>query len=1505
MQTLASYKDILPNETIIVCGCGPSLVELEHPERFITIGVNDVGRLFDPTYLVVLNQRRQFKSDRFRYVEENRARTVFTQLDLGIKHRNVVRFKLGKRGGTDLSAPDSLPYTNNSPYVALCLAAFMGARRIGLIGVDFTDHHFFGKTGRHPLAGQLAQINAEYTRLAQNLVKSGIEVVNLSARSKLTAFPILSGGDRAAFLGPSPVASADKKSLNIVSYATTPVAGVPPILARCVNAKTEHRARCVWAGNGYGNGVSFNGDVEWTTAPSEADALLRKADLIIVHNGKVDRRHDPLIAGKAIITMAHNYMWNVDQRFVNRGYPGIVVGQYQATLPEFKDWAVTPNPLPFWEPRYQPGNKGSSITICYTPSGKHESYPQGHRLYWHAKGYETTVRTLERLAKRLPIKLEVIRGRQVSHEEALRMKQRAHIVIDECVTGSYHRNSLEGLAAGCVVVNGVGLLAAVSEAFRHCSGNKSYNPFTFATLDTLEKVLEDLIASGPGALLQKGGSNRQWIEENWDFRKQWGQFWMPVIELALRGPKAETAGRSQRENQNAFISSIAGTKASKADAQPATVGNNGKPEKKGVLAPSIPAYWSCRDSKQGNFGDMLSPRIVTALSGRPVHYTNTGQRLFAVGSLLKFARKGDLIWGAGFIGEEDSCQRGIRVYAVRGPLTRNKLLGLGIECPEIYGDPALLLPWLYRLPPVMRSGIGIIPHYVDAERVHAAARDPAVRIIDIRAGIEEVLRQVNKCEVLLSSSLHGCIIGDAYGIPTAWVEISDKVVGGGFKFRDYYASTEREPLRVDWRSCIDIAAAAEIAVRAPKSKLGIEPLLRSFPYRQTAIRSVDDLQPECIDPISETRARGMSGCPQCVVPNSLGQTLQRFAMEETLVAQAGDAGAEVNKIQSQDHRLAIFSTGTENYAPNMVTTLRSFMLHNDGRAFDYYVFGRSFSAQTRHLIERHGIHYVNMDFSALFKRDKRHRYPSECFWIFKGPELFNEMGYEYSLSVDGDMWCNRRLDLDWLTQMNHIAGIDRGLNVAEFLAAMGQYDRLKMQIPIPTLNERRIATNTGVLFYNNKALADVCFFERIAEVYTRSEAAGITREGDDSTLALLMAVHPNIQLLVLQKLWNAYRGLYKRFSRDDPAYYSYLADWIENAYIVHHAQIKPWEFTARFPNRVSEHFVTLWKDLWRDTLGQKAKTTVLLTGPNESLREKSTDALHGRKVRPGDAVRVSCYWYRGTKPNVGDETAPYLLKKIIGLSPQIRQWEAPCDPTTMSSTVLLSVGSVLRLCGPNTVVWGSGIRNIDQPVKKALKFCAVRGPLTRRRLLQLGYDCPETYGDPALLLPRFYHPAVNKRYVLGVIPHQHDYLFLSKLYGRDRNILIINVTTNDVESIVRQVLSCHCTISSTLHGLIISVAYGIPTRWLRCSNKIMGDGTKFYDFFASLNPAVTEALDSSSVTLPDDDALKPYCPVSMERGAIPRQDLTSMTFRHNVTVDLDQLLLVCPIDKSGWKPGIL
>src|SRR5260370_37970514 len=96
-------------------------------------------------------------------------------------------------------------------------------------------------------------------------------------------------------------------------------------------------------------GGVFRSRMMGTATPPAASAELSAADVVIVHNGKVIEQHKSLLAAKPIVTMAHNYIWNVDQNFVREGFPGAVVGQYQATLPEFRGWSVVPQPVPLWE----------------------------------------------------------------------------------------------------------------------------------------------------------------------------------------------------------------------------------------------------------------------------------------------------------------------------------------------------------------------------------------------------------------------------------------------------------------------------------------------------------------------------------------------------------------------------------------------------------------------------------------------------------------------------------------------------------------------------------------------------------------------------------------------------------------------------------------------------------------------------------------------------------------------------------------------------------------------------------------------------------------------------------------------------------------------------------------------------------------------------------------------------------------------------------------------------
>ncbi len=237
------------------------------------------------------------------------------------------------------------------------------------------------------------------------------------------------------------------------------------------------------------------------------------------------------------------------------------------------------------------------------------------------------------------------------------------------------------------------------------------------------------------------------------------------------------------------------------------------------------------------------------------------------------------------------------------------------------------------------------------------------------------------------------------------------------------------------------------------------------------------------------------------------------------------------------------------------------------------------------------------------------------------------------------------------------------------------------------------------------------------------------------------------------------------------------------------------------------------------------------------------------------------------KENYGDLLSKYLVEKISGkevkwVHPKKQPWYK------WDKTNYVTIGSILHHASKDSIIWGSGIIDKTQPIKEA-NYRAVRGPQTRKFLLGLDYICPEVYGDPALLLPKYYHPEVEKKYRLGIIPHYHDFKIVSENYIKDPEILVIDLMTLDVEDVTREILSCEKTISSSLHGVIVSQAYGIPSVWVEFSNKIFGDGIKYRDYLESVGmPFYQAEFLNRKLSLKEIEALFEKYPTLPEVGKV-------------------------------------
>jgi autotransporter strand-loop-strand O-heptosyltransferase len=209
-----------------------------------------------------------------------------------------------------------------------------------------------------------------------------------------------------------------------------------------------------------------------------------------------------------------------------------------------------------------------------------------------------------------------------------------------------------------------------------------------------------------------------------------------------------------------------------------------------------------------NFGDVISKSILEFFSKKKVMNENMFQfdnerkivfrngKLISIGSSFIFSRSDDYIWGTGCINTTSLGNSPRKIYAVRGPLTRDVLLKNNIECPEIYGDPAILYPELYNPQIKKTHKYGIIPHYIDFTdenilRKLEVLESKGVKIINITDNEKTFIDNLLSVEFVLSSSLHGIIMSDSYGIPNVKVVLSNKLVGGSFKFRDYFMSVNR------------------------------------------------------------------------------------------------------------------------------------------------------------------------------------------------------------------------------------------------------------------------------------------------------------------------------------------------------------------------------------------------------------------------------------------------------------------------------------------------------------------------------------------------------------------------------------------------------------------------------------------------------------------------------------------------------------------------------------------
>lgn len=248
-------------------------------------------------------------------------------------------------------------------------------------------------------------------------------------------------------------------------------------------------------------------------------------------------------------------------------------------------------------------------------------------------------------------------------------------------------------------------------------------------------------------------------------------------------------------------------------------------------------YWF---SKVKNFGDLLNKDLFEYYGFKPKRTLIKDNPVLAVGSVLGMADKefSGAILGSGMIAPYRKRFPKAEFYGVRGALTR-ELLKLNRNIT--LGDPGLLASRLVPQTGMKSAVLGLVPHYVHKDHPAVgllAKRYPSdVKVIDVQQDPKQVFDEISQCNFILSSSLHGLIVAESYGVPNAWMYLGDELKGGRYKFDDYASihGAYYQPNSIDGTESLSelVAMTREVPLRVSEVQDELDMMFRLFAARNS------------------------------------------------------------------------------------------------------------------------------------------------------------------------------------------------------------------------------------------------------------------------------------------------------------------------------------------------------------------------------------------------------------------------------------------------------------------------------------------------------------------------------------------------------------------------------------------------------------------------------------------------------------------------------------------------
>ncbi len=522
-----------------------------------------------------------------------------------------------------------------------------------------------------------------------------------------------------------------------------------------------------------------------------------------------------------------------------------------------------------------------------------------------------------------------------------------------------------------------------------------------------------------------------------------------------------------------------------------------------------------------------------------------------------------------------------------------------------------------------------------------------------------------------------------------------------------------------------------------------------------------------------------------------------------------------------------FSTANDNYVSNAATSLlaiRQFI--PDAKL---YILSKKISPKNKRLLKRKKIDFIELDLTYLFFQTWE--YPIECYYIFAGPEIFYNLGFKYSVYIDGDVLCLKNP----LEKCGYIVDIG-GVEVNTFAELFGKEKNILsdiLRISKQEFNRKRL--NSGIVYFNNQRLTSLNFLKTSGELFYKCWSNGAPRKGDDSLFALFQL--SEIKKLFPKILPNKY-NYFTSYNKDDLTNLSPV--------FFHFDKAKPWRnhFFRRQCTYAYNIYVRKWRQIFLKTSFKNwLNTTVLIC----FFRKFKTKSIHFLKQIPFIIMGIKypflrkrtnlkkpplkLYWWFDNicTSNFGDLVSKDILLNIFGRS---TSWASTSDCD------LIAAGSILEII-QNTppkyrsYVWGSGFIREDSKNNNLnhLIFKAVRGKKTKTRVKK---DIPT--GDPGILANATY--ALRKKpfsQKIGVVIHYADFrLDIVKRFCDDPRFEVIT-SLDTPENVAKKISTCSLVLSSSLHGLIFADSLSIPNAHIKISDNLTGGIYKFLDYYSGVD----------------------------------------------------------------------